>query len=85
MKLLRARRYPDRIALTVHLDETKTVEGAPDPDWVRTFTWPVTPPSGVTAANYLAAIKQEARLLCQQDLDARQEQSTSLPGEGQTL
>ncbi len=88
MKLLRARRYPDRIELSVHLDEAKTIEdGSPDPEWVRDFEWSAQVPAGVTQTAYVQSIKREAKLLAQAELDARQAQPAgeALPGEGQAL
>ena len=88
MKLLKARKQLDRIDLSIHLDETKTVEdGSPDPEWVREFTWAADPPAGVSEADYLKSIKREAKLLCQQELDATQATGVgaALPGEGQAL
>ena len=86
MKLLQARKHSDRIELSIHLDVTKTLEdGSPNPEWVRGFTWPADPPEGVSEANYLTSIKREAKLLCQQDLDAAVDEGAALPGEGRAL
>jgi hypothetical protein len=62
MQILKHRRAQDgSYRLLVWLDESKTVEGAPDPAYVRKFDW-APKPSGVTAADYVAMQKRETKL-----------------------
>jgi hypothetical protein len=84
MQILKHRRAQDgSYRLLVWLDESKTVEGAPD--YVRKFDW-APKPSGVTAADYVAMQKRETKLLCEAELAAQQGgQGTTVGTDGEPL
>jgi hypothetical protein len=86
MTLLKARKRPDNsYRVVVHLDASKTLDGAPDPAWCRQYDWGPTP-AGMTQANYVAQLKQETKLLCALELAKMvDDEGTALGGEGTPL
>jgi hypothetical protein len=86
MQIWKHRKHQDgSYRLLIWLDETKTVEGAPDPAFVRRFDW-APKPATVSATDYVAMQKRETKLLCEAELAARDSgQGTAVAGEGDTL
>lgn len=78
MKLLTARDLGTEYRLVVHLDDTKLIEGNPDPVYVREFRWGKDMP--------LARVKAETKLLAQLELAKMTPSGGSvLAGEGADL
>jgi hypothetical protein len=86
MQILKHRRAQDgSYRLLVWVDESKTVEGAPDPNFVRRFDW-APKPTGVSVADYVAMQKRETKLLCEAELAAQQGgQGTTVGTDGEPL
>jgi hypothetical protein len=88
MQLLKHRKRPDgSYRLLVWLDETKLVDGEPDPAYVRRFDW-APKPANVSAADYVTMQKRETKLLCEAELAeraAQDNQGTAVGGEGEPL
>jgi hypothetical protein len=88
MQILKHRRAQDgSYRLLIWLDESKTVEGEPDPNYVRRFDW-ASKPAGVLVADYVAMQKRETKLLCEAELAelaAQDNQGTAVGGEGEPL
>lgn len=89
MTILKHRKRADgSFYLAVHLDETKLLDGQPDPAWVREFEW-APKPDGTTQADYVAMQKRETKLLCQlalTEMNASASAGTAVTGsEGSTL
>lgn len=85
MKIIEAKDMGNEYCFCVHLDETKLdANGNPDPAYLKYFAWGKQPPSGQTATQYLASIKNEMKLLCQLDLDTLNA-GTALAMEGTVL
>jgi hypothetical protein len=71
--------------VVIHLDTTKTVDGQPDPAYVREYGWAPTP-DGMTQTAYVTQLKAETKLLAAAALAATTEgEGTALPGEGTEL
>ncbi len=74
MKLLEARALPNAtnprsLRLVVHIDTSKLVDGEPDPQYVRRFTWGYDSTKDGPKAAFITRCKAEAKLLCQVALD----------------
>lgn len=83
MKYLIAEKQVTQYFFRVHMDETKILDDdSPDPNYIRDFSWCLTPPDDQTETEYLEAIKREIALLVQVELDALTSQPapTPLPG-----
>lgn len=80
MKAILARDTGNDYLVRVHLDDTKLVDGQPDPDWIAEWRFGKAPPAGVSAANYRTALRNEVRALAQAELAKRQAAATPDPG-----
>jgi hypothetical protein len=67
MKLLFARKTERGYVWRVLLDESKLIDGQPDPAFVREEVWSLRIPQGRTEAQYLAMQKRELKAMCQAD------------------
>lgn len=92
MKLLKARELSGArgFRFVVHLDDSRLIDGSPDPAWCMTFTWGADRPAGMTKAAYLASVRDEIRALALVELAKRQaadeQDGTAIPSlEGATL
>lgn len=59
----------DRIA-RVWLDERRTIDGEPDPDWITEWTWGA-PPEEQTEEEYEVMIRDEVKLMAEEELAVR--------------
>lgn len=80
MKLITARETETAYHFRVQMDESQPAEGAN----VFEATWGKEPPEGRTAAQYMADIRRELKLLAQHRR-GQNDAGTPLPGEGQAL
>jgi hypothetical protein len=91
MKLLTARERDNSFVLRVHLDDTKLVNGQPDPDWVKQFVYGNVPPANVTRNNYIQHIRRDVKGLCELEIARRNslaagdQAGIDLGGEGAVL
>lgn len=77
MKLVQAKDTGKQFFLQVWLDDTKKVDGNPDPEYLREWRW--------GKDNSRAHIRRETRLLAQIELDKINAVTVTLSEEGQTL
>lgn len=82
-RVLAARREGAWVRVRVHLDAVRVQpqeDGppVPDPAWVVEWTWPATPPQGMTAATWGEAIRREVRAYVAEEL-ARRDSSAAAP------
>lgn len=69
MKYLIAEKQQSQYFFRVHMNETKvSQDGSPNPDYVREYSWSLTPPDGQTEVQYLDNIKIEISLLVEYEL-----------------
>ena len=81
--VLRHRKRADgSFRLVIHLDETKLLDGSPDPAYVRRFEW-APKPDGITQAEYVAMQLREATALIAAEATAGE--GTKLLTEGTTV
>lgn len=84
MKILAAEERATEFFYRIHIDDTKLIQdGTPDPRYVREFNWGKEPPEGQSVDQYLAAIKREMKLLCEDEL--RRMTTTPLADQGEAL
>lgn len=86
MQILKHRKRPDgSYRLLVWLDETKELDGEPDPAYVRRFDY-APKPQGITQADYVAMQRRETKLLLEHEAAvADTSAGTSMQGEGDPL
>lgn len=85
IQLFKFREFQNGMFLAVvWIDDTKSVDGKPDPSYLRPFIYgPVQ--QGTTKANYLTGLKQETKRLVQAELANLNDEGTPLAGEGANL